>query len=76
MPLDALYLPCGATAYFDEESGCSYRCVHCFATVGSIGQPARCKQLELEYANWKHLGGAGWDYDTGQPELLDPPDTK
>lgn len=33
-------LPCGGHAAFDHDSGCSYRCVDCLATIGSILQ--RC----------------------------------
>jgi hypothetical protein len=36
---------CGATAEFDVESGISYRCHDCFAVVGSVGMPKRCKEL-------------------------------
>lgn len=39
----SIALPCGAKASFDFESGISYRCNDCSATVGSIGVPARCK---------------------------------
>jgi hypothetical protein len=38
-------LLCGATAYFDEGSGISYRCETCMAVVGSIGMPRACKEL-------------------------------
>lgn len=38
-------LECGSTASFDTESGISYRCNCCFATVGSIGMPTHCKEL-------------------------------
>ena len=41
-PIDLL---CGATAYFDHESGISYRCSTCFMVVGSIGMPSQCKEL-------------------------------
>ena len=41
-------LPCGGTAYFDHESGCSYRCETCFAVVGSIGMPRECAKLYKE----------------------------
>jgi len=51
-----IFLPCGSTAHFDESSGISYRCNSCFAVVGSIGQPDRCKAL----------GDKGWDYETGE----------
>ena len=55
-------LACGATACFDHESGISYRCMDCFAVVGSIGMPQRCKDKEQKYKNWEALGGEGWDY--------------
>lgn len=42
---DKIILLCGATAFFDEGSGCSYRCDYCFATVGSMGMPSSCKEL-------------------------------
>lgn len=38
-------LLCGARATFDTDSGCSYRCNTCFATVGSMGMPRSCKEL-------------------------------
>ncbi len=63
--LDPMYLPCGGTAYFDDSSGISYRCDHCMAVVGSIGQPQSCKDEEQKYLNWKKLGGKGWDYNLG-----------
>jgi hypothetical protein len=59
---DRMYLPCGGVAYFDEDSGISYRCELCNAVVGSIGQPKRCKDEAQKYENWKQLGGEGWDY--------------
>jgi hypothetical protein len=37
-------LPCGGVAYFDQDSGISYRCETCFAVVGSIGMPRSCKE--------------------------------
>lgn len=55
-------LPCGGTAYFDVESGISYRCMDCMAVVGSMGQPKRCKDAADKYRNWAELGGKGWDY--------------
>lgn len=61
-PLDPMKLPCGGTAYWDEDSGISYRCELCGAVVGSIGQPQRCKDEEQKYKNWETLGGKGWDY--------------
>ena len=38
-------LLCGSVAYFDEGSGCSYRCSYCSATVGSVSMPKRCQEL-------------------------------
>lgn len=62
MKLDPMPLPCGGTAYFDESTGCSYRCDTCYAVVGSIAQPQSCKDEAAEYETWKKLGGKGWDY--------------
>ena len=60
---DAMPLPCGGTAYYDYESTChSYRCQNCFAVVGSIGQPQRCKDEATKWESWAKLGGQGWDY--------------
>jgi hypothetical protein len=39
-----VHLPCGGVAYFDPDSGISYRCETCFAVVGSIGMPRSCKE--------------------------------
>ncbi len=58
---DPMYLPCGGTAYFDVDSGISYRC-ECGAVVGSIGQPQRCKDESDKWRAWEALGGKGWDY--------------
>lgn len=55
-------LPCGGTAYFDHESGISYRCVDCMAVVGSMGMPDYCQEEAQKYRNWKAMGGKGWDY--------------
>lgn len=55
-------LPCGGQAVFDEGSGIGYRCTHCFAMVGSIGQPRSCKEEAEKYEAFKALGGKGWDY--------------
>ena len=60
--MDVMKLPCGGIAYFDEDSGISYRCELCNAVVGSIGQPKRCKEEAQKHDNWKTLGGKGWDY--------------
>jgi hypothetical protein len=68
MEYKPMHLPCGATAYFDESSGVSYRCEYCNAVVGSIGQPQRCKDEAKKYDNWKILGGKGWDYFKGRVE--------
>lgn len=61
-----IFLPC--EAHFDHGSGCSYRCVDCMATVGSMGQPRRCKDEVVKYETWKKLGGKGWDYAKGTVE--------
>ena len=60
--VDPVSLPCGGTAYFDHESGISYRCLDCGAVVGSIGMSPRCKDEMDKWDNWKKLGGEGWDY--------------
>ena len=60
--LPRIRIPCGATAYFDEDSGISYRCEHCMAVVGSMGQPRECKEKALEYELMEKLGGKGWVY--------------
>jgi hypothetical protein len=64
-------LACGATACFDHESGISYRCMNCFAVLGSIGMPQRCKDAEQKYKNWEALGGEGWDYFKGLEDAMD-----
>jgi hypothetical protein len=68
--MDVLKLPCGGTAFFDYESGCSYRCSTCYAVIGSIGQSKECKDAAQMYANWEALGGAGWCYVSGKPAVL------
>ena len=60
--VDPMKLPCGGVAYFDTSSGISYRCEHCGAVVGSIGQPSKCKEEIAKWDNWEKLGGKGWDY--------------
>ena len=55
-------LPCGGIAYYDENSGISFRCGQCMTVVGSIAQPQRCKDEEDKWTNWEKLGGKGWDY--------------
>jgi hypothetical protein len=62
MKQDAMRLPCGGTAYFDEGSGYGYRCWTCMAVVGSIGQSQHCKDEAAKWDNWEKLGGKGWDY--------------
>lgn len=59
--LPKIKLPCGGTAYFDEDSGISYRC-ECGAVVGSIGQSQHCKDEAKKWEAWKQLGGKDWDY--------------
>lgn len=66
--LQNIFLPCGGTAYFDEDSGISYRC-ECGATVGSIGMSPHCKDEQTKWDNWKKLGGKGWDIFTGKAEV-------
>lgn len=61
-----IYLPCGSTAFFDHDSGISYRCETCGAVVGSIGQPRECYEEAKKYDVLEQLGGAGWDYAIGQ----------
>lgn len=62
MKQDAMRLPCGGTAYFDESSGISYRCEDCMAVVGSIGMPRKCDNEMKKWHNWALLGGKAWDY--------------
>jgi len=38
-------LPCGGTPFWDNASDCGYRCMDCFAVIGSIGMPAYCREL-------------------------------
>jgi hypothetical protein len=66
---DKMRLPCGGTAFFDQDSGISYRCIDCMAVVGSIGQPDRCKDEAQKWDNWKSLGGKGWDYFAEEEEF-------
>lgn len=60
-----LRLPCGGTALFDGDF--SYRCMDCFAVIGSIGQPRECVDEAKKYDNWKEMGGKGWNYTKGEP---------
>ena len=41
-------MPCGGTPLFDSDSGCAYRCDKCFAVIGSMGQPERCKEMNKD----------------------------
>jgi hypothetical protein len=66
-----MYLPCGGVAYFDPDSGISYRCETCFAVVGSMGQPRSCKEEAKKYEAWEAIGGQGWDYNKGEPYAVD-----
>lgn len=63
-----IYLPCGGIGEFDGDF--SYRCWHCMAVVGSIGQPQSCKDEAKKWDAWKELGGQGWDYIEGKPDAL------
>lgn len=69
-PMDVMKLPCGGIAYFDEDSGISYRCELCGAVVGSIGQPQSCKDEMTKWDNWVALGGKGWDYNLEPEEYV------
>lgn len=60
-------LPCGGIAYYDENSGISYRCGHCMAVVGSVGMPSECKREMDKWDLMEKLGGKGWDYNC-EPE--------
>lgn len=71
MMYEPMYLPCGGTAYFDEGSDCSYRCEHCMATVGSIGQPRSCKEEADKWDTYKAQGMWEWDYSEGISKKVD-----
>ncbi len=60
--MDVMRLPCHGTAYFDEQSGISYRCADCGAVVGSVGMPQVCQIEAQKWELQKALGGTGWDY--------------
>lgn len=45
VPASLPKMPCGGTPHFDEASGYAYRCDVCFAVIGSVSQPNRCKEL-------------------------------
>ena len=55
-------LPCGGIAYYDENSGISYRCGQCMAVVGSVAMPSECRQEMDKWDLMEMLGGKGWDY--------------
>lgn len=61
-PRDLMALPCGGIAAFDEDSGISYRCMHCYAVVGSVGMPQHCRDEIKKWDAWEELGGQAWDY--------------
>ena len=54
-------MACGGTPYFDEGSGCSYRCDVCNATLGSIAQSQTCQDINNDEENrkreWEMLAG-------------------
>ena len=55
-------LPCGGKAEFDHGAGYGYRCLHCSAVAGSMGQPKHCQEEQEKYRAWEQLGGKGWEY--------------
>jgi hypothetical protein len=61
-----MYLPCGGVAYFDQDSGISYRCETCFAVVGSVGQPRSCQEEAKKWEAYESAGMWKWDYNTGE----------
>ena len=65
-----IFLPCGSSAFFDHNSGISYRCEGCGMVVGSVGMPDECKQEAEKWDAWQKLGGSGWDYVNGGPEKV------
>lgn len=67
-----LFLPCGGVAHFDHNSGCSYRCEDCMATVGSIGQPGRCREEADKWDAYAKVGLWRWNYETGKQESCTP----
>jgi hypothetical protein len=48
-------MPCGGMPWFDDSSGCAYRCDTCFAVVGSVGQPKICKNLNMHVAHFEYI---------------------
>jgi len=65
---DALRLPCGGTAYFDESSGCAHRCRQCMSVVGSVGMPDECKSEFDKYDKVLPALGSNirWDFYRGR----------
>jgi hypothetical protein len=61
-----IFLPCGGTARWDSESDMGYRCMDCFAMLGSVGQPKRCQEESQKWKTLETLGGKGWDYAKGE----------
>ncbi len=59
---DLMRLPCGGVAAFDVESGNSYRCMTCLATVGSSSMPKHCQDEAQKWLNWEALGGNPWEF--------------
>lgn len=57
--------PCGGRSYIDYENMCE-RCISCFSVIGSIGQPAQCKEIAEKYNTLTRLGGGDWDYSQGK----------
>lgn len=64
--LQTIHLPCGSRAHYDGDF--SYRCDNCFAVVGSVGEPDRCKEESAKWETLKALGGKGWDCERGTQE--------
>ena len=65
-----MYLPCGGLAYFDHNSGISYRCEDCGAVVGSIGQPRECADEAKKWDSYEKAKMWKWDYEKGEPACL------
>ena len=64
-----IYLPCGGIGEFDGDF--SYRCWHCMAVVGSIGQPGHCKEEADKWRAYEEAGMWKWDYNTGEKCAVD-----
>lgn len=64
MNFEPMYLPCGGTAFFDEDQKINnWRCSRCNAVVGSSAQSKDCIEQAKKYELMKVLGGSGWDYN-------------